>query len=153
MRKKGFTLIELMVVIAIIGIVASVVTASLLTARKKGRDGRRVADMNQLKTALELYTNYNFGLYPTTGQGLNQLTGATTCGNAPCMRSIPFPPDLSLQANYDYCDGTGATSFTLHAIFELAIDKPAAPTTPSPGCTNPPATFNCNGATDYCAKP
>ena len=53
--KKGFTLIELLVVIAIIGILSSVVLASLNSARRKGRDARRVADIQQVQLALELY--------------------------------------------------------------------------------------------------
>lgn len=51
----GFTLIELLVVIAIIGVLASIVLASLNTARRKSRDTRRIADMNQVKLANELY--------------------------------------------------------------------------------------------------
>jgi prepilin-type N-terminal cleavage/methylation domain-containing protein len=54
-NKKGFTLIELLVVIAIIGILSSVVLASLNSARRKSRDARRVADIGQLRLALELY--------------------------------------------------------------------------------------------------
>ena len=53
-NSKGFTLIELLVVIAIIGILSSVVLASLNSARKKSRDARRVADIGQIKLALEL---------------------------------------------------------------------------------------------------
>ena len=61
--KKGFTLIELLVVIAIIGILSSVVLASLNSARKKSRDARRVADIGQIKLALELAFDKN-STYP-----------------------------------------------------------------------------------------
>ena len=65
--KKGFTLIELLVVIAIIGILSSIVLASLNSARKKGRDARRVADIKQIQLALELYYDANSN-YPTSAQ-------------------------------------------------------------------------------------
>ncbi|MDO8522371.1 MAG: type II secretion system protein [bacterium] len=55
MKSKGFTLIELLVVIAIIGILSSVVLASLNTARQKGRDARRISDIKQIRTAMDLY--------------------------------------------------------------------------------------------------
>lgn len=54
-RARGFTLIELLVVIAIISLLSSIVLASLSSARAQARDARRVADLNQLRTALELY--------------------------------------------------------------------------------------------------
>lgn len=53
-NNRGFTLIELLVVIAIIGLLSSVVLASLNTARQKSRDARRLSDVKQLQTALEL---------------------------------------------------------------------------------------------------
>jgi len=54
MNKKGFTLIELLVVIAIIGLLSSIVLVSLNTARAKARDTRRMSDLKQFQTALEL---------------------------------------------------------------------------------------------------
>ncbi len=65
-NKKGFTLIELLVVIAIIGILSSVVLASLNNARRKSRDARRVADIGQLRLALEPYFDTNRD-YPASG--------------------------------------------------------------------------------------
>src|SRR3989344_6899357 len=57
--QAGFTLIELLVVIAIIGLLSSVVLASLNGARERARDARRLADMQQLRVALELYYSAN----------------------------------------------------------------------------------------------
>lgn len=65
-KNNAFTLIELLVVIAVIGLLASVILISLNSARIKARDARRMADIRQLTTALELYYDAN-GRYPTSG--------------------------------------------------------------------------------------
>ncbi len=69
-RPNGFTLIELMVVVAIIGLLSSIVLVSLSTARSKGRDARRFADTQSIQQAVELYFAYS-QVYPncarTTG--------------------------------------------------------------------------------------
>lgn len=53
--KKGFTLVELLVVIAIIGLLATIAFISLNSARGKARDAKRVSDIRQVMSALELY--------------------------------------------------------------------------------------------------
>jgi len=58
-----FTLVEMLVVVAIIGVLASIVLASLNTSRAKGRDARRVSDMHEITNALSLYYSAN-GSYP-----------------------------------------------------------------------------------------
>ncbi len=63
--KKAFTLIELLVVVAIIGILATIVVVNVSSARKKSRDTRRVADMKQVQTALDMYLDKE-GKYPDT---------------------------------------------------------------------------------------
>ncbi len=56
-NSKGFTLIELLVVVSIIGLLASIVVVSLGGSRTKGRDAKRLADLTQLQTAMELCYN------------------------------------------------------------------------------------------------
>lgn len=53
--QKGFTLIELLVVIAIIGLLSTLAVVALNSARQKSRDSKRVSDVKQVQTALELY--------------------------------------------------------------------------------------------------
>ena len=59
MNKKGFTLIELLVVIAIIGLLSTLAIVALNSARQKARDAKRVADIKQIMTVLEIYYNDN----------------------------------------------------------------------------------------------
>jgi prepilin-type N-terminal cleavage/methylation domain-containing protein len=64
--KKGFTLVELLVVIAVISVLAAIVLASLSNARAKSRDAIRLSDVRQIQTALELY-KLDHGQYPLSG--------------------------------------------------------------------------------------
>lgn len=65
-NTRGFTLVELLVVISIISLLSSVVLTSVNSARAKARDARRRADVNQVKLALELYYDAN-NKYPSQG--------------------------------------------------------------------------------------
>jgi len=79
--SAGFTLIELLVVIAIIGLLASIILASLNTARVKSRDARRVADMNQIRNAIELYNDDNKH-YPNTNGTWTSFDAPSYMNNA-----------------------------------------------------------------------
>lgn len=61
--QSGFTLIELLVVVALIGLLASIVLIALQKARVKSRDAKRISDLRQIVSALELYYDAN-GSYP-----------------------------------------------------------------------------------------
>lgn len=65
MNKSGFTLIELLVVIAIIGLLATMSVVALNSARDKAMISRRLSDMRQIQTALEIFKDSN-GFYPVS---------------------------------------------------------------------------------------
>ncbi len=65
-RSGGFTLIELMVVIVIMGILVSIGTFAFQSSQKKSRDSRRKSDLDQVTKALEMY-NTDVGNYPSGG--------------------------------------------------------------------------------------
>ena len=68
--KKGFTLVELMVVISIIAVLSSITLVAVTSTRQTARDGYRLAQIRQIKTALELYYNtYGYYPYDEVGQG------------------------------------------------------------------------------------
>jgi general secretion pathway protein G len=71
-QQEGFTLIEIMVVILILGLLATLVVQSLRGATDKAKRTKAMADIAEMKTALDRYYIDN-GSYPTTDQGLQAL--------------------------------------------------------------------------------
>jgi general secretion pathway protein G len=63
---RGFTLVELLIVIAIIGILVSLGTVSYSSAQQKGRDGRRKSDLRSIQNAWEQYYADNDAVYPSS---------------------------------------------------------------------------------------
>ncbi len=68
MRKKGFTLIEILVVATIIAVLTALSIVSYTNINKRSRDTKRKSDIEQLRSALEMYRSDN-GFYPNVGSG------------------------------------------------------------------------------------
>ena len=67
-KKNGFTLVEILVVIAVVGILSILAVVALNNAREKSRDAKRISDIRQIQTALQLYFNDN-NAYPISAAG------------------------------------------------------------------------------------
>jgi general secretion pathway protein G len=80
--EAGFTLIELMVVVVIIGILAGLIVPRIMGSDDKARDAKAKMQIESIETALKLYKLDNGG-YPSTEQGLKALVEAPTAGNLP----------------------------------------------------------------------
>jgi general secretion pathway protein G len=80
--QSGFTLIELMVVIVILGILAAIIIPRFMGEPDKAKQAAAQTQIGMLETALKIYKLHN-GTYPTTEQGLKALVEAPTVGNLP----------------------------------------------------------------------
>jgi general secretion pathway protein G len=94
--RRGFTLIEIMVVIVVIAIIAAMVAPNVFKNVDEARVTSARAQMSSIATALDLYKLHNHR-YPTTEQGLNALWEAPTldppcCWKGPYIKRIPTDP-------------------------------------------------------------
>jgi general secretion pathway protein G len=117
--KKAFTLIELLVVIAIIGILTTVAVVALNNARAKARDAKRVADVKQIQTALELYYN-DKGHYPTVQEFTSgSILSTSSSGTTTYMEVIPSAPEqldgvcTAEQNTFVYNPSVDGSSYTI----------------------------------------
>lgn len=81
-KQSGFTLIEIMVVVVIIGILASVVVPRIMDNPDKARTAKAKNDIQALGSALDIYRLDNY-VYPTTDQGLEALVSQPTSAPEP----------------------------------------------------------------------
>lgn len=82
MRQAGFTLVEIMVVVIIIGLLAGIVVPNVMDNLDKANVQKARADFGSLQTALKLYRIDNFN-YPTTEQGLEALVTKSSIAPVP----------------------------------------------------------------------
>lgn len=96
--QKGFTLVELLVVISIIGVLATLVLLQLSSARARARDTKRIADVNQIRTSVESYFEDNNGTYPTA-------IDSTSIGKY--LTKVPTDPLTAQPYGYSYHTNAG----------------------------------------------
>jgi len=105
MKRKGFTLVEIMIVVAIIALLAAIAIPNLLSAKRTANDAAAKATVRSLSTAAEVSATANNGAYPADLAGLTKFisSAATYC-----------PAGTGVQG-YNYTCTYGASGYTYTA--------------------------------------
>ena len=125
----GFTLIEILVVVAIIGVLAAIIFVSLDKAQARSRDSRRAADMDALKNATSLYyldkkslpANVNPGVSCVVGQSYNGSVCLGEVKDGGYMDKFPVDPKAPTQ-NYTYYNYAPDPNLYYHVTFWVRME-------------------------------
>jgi len=129
--KKGFTLIEIMVVVGIIAILVLVVIFNVANTKTKSRDTLRIADVKQIQQALQSYFSSCYA-YPDTLSSL-----VSDCNGKAILNSLPKDPET--KADYTYFKNTSPLKFHICTTLE------SSPTSGRAGVASFGAGDSCDG--------
>jgi prepilin-type N-terminal cleavage/methylation domain-containing protein len=148
LAQKGFTLIELMIVVAIIGILAAVAIPMFMDSMKKAKKTEVVVQLDKIgKRATEEYaTNATFptaaaALTPAANCCTQNVGGKRKCAvvgadwSTPEWRALDFSLDKEFQFQYSYTPGGGGSTFNALGIGDM-------------DCDGTPITYSLDGATN-----
>ncbi len=117
LNQKGFTIIELLVVIVIIGILVALTLPNLFSAQARGRDTDRKNELKNLQTRLETYFGDN-DFYPS-----GDIAAAATAVGITDSADYTGPRSDVYTYSPDDCDVDRCQSYTLTAVLENDDDR------------------------------
>ena len=130
--KHGFTLVELITVIAIIGMLAAVAVYTFPQARKQARDQQRKSDLRQYQAALEAYANANGGNFPSMPGDPAPALCTTSIdldgkGFIALCPEDPFFTVATQKYRYD-SDGAGGGGVATKYVVYATLESPSSTT-------------------------
>jgi prepilin-type N-terminal cleavage/methylation domain-containing protein len=114
MKRRGFTLIEIVIVMAVAGLILAIVFLAVSGAQRSRRDSQRKHDLARLVAQLEIYASANSGNYPAVNAGPTGFAGGF----------IPYLPD-------NFYDPSAHGAYDLELNFGGPCNSSAAPTSPN----------------------
>lgn len=130
-QKSGFTMIELLIVIVIMGILSAVGLGTFTSSQLKARDSKRKSDLKSITNALEVYYN-DFGSYPVGNEGAILGCGAgasESCAAGSIWKNTTNDTTYMVQMPQDPSGGTyyyiseDGSSYQIYAHLENEKDR------------------------------
>ena len=154
--KKGFTLVELLVVMAILGVLVTILASGFRNAQLRGHDTQRKSDLKEISNSLELFYQ-DYGYYPPASNGYIDAcpynpgsnsgtacswgSGVMTDSKTVYFKTMPDDPTSDYNYYYRTVAGSNDQKFQLYAHLENTQD----PDCINGDCTTPAVAVTCGG--------
>lgn len=148
-RARGFTMIELLVVISIIAVVFGIIATSILLIQRNARDAKRQSDLRSIQSALQhFYADKSYFPFSLPSAG----TRFPSSGSTIYLQQVPGDP--SGGANYGYqplgsscasdtdCSDGSCVNYCISYCLYAKLENPPSTTVPTSPCTQAPAGAN-----------
>jgi general secretion pathway protein G len=109
-RSQGFTLVEILIVVVILGILAAIVIPQFTSASEAAKGSSLISQLQTIRSQLELYQVQHNGQYPNLLTSWNQLTGTTDAAGD--VAGSDFGPYLQQPPRNPFFSGAAATQVT-----------------------------------------